>query len=55
MSCSGRSRTCELFGSIENLLGSVDRKLRDAKPAFDRPDYGRAYRAGLRYQFGRGT
>lgn len=42
----------QLFGSIDNMGNSRDRKLALATPTFDRPDYGRMYRAGLRYRFG---
>jgi outer membrane receptor for ferrienterochelin and colicins len=43
----------QLFASVDNLNNSRDEKLGMATPAFDRPDYGRTWRAGLRYQFRR--
>jgi outer membrane receptor for ferrienterochelin and colicins len=39
------------FGAIDNLADSRDPKLNDPQPSFDRPDYGRTYRIGLRYSF----
>lgn len=41
----------EAFGSIDNLADSRDRKLSDFPPSFDRPDYGRMFRVGIRYTF----
>jgi hypothetical protein len=46
-------RGVQLFASVDNLNNSRDAKLELATPAFDRPDYGRTWRAGLRYQFRR--
>lgn len=43
----------QLFGAVDNLADSTDRKLRDASPSFDRPDYGRTFRAGLRFELHR--
>lgn len=40
------------YFTIDNLAGSRDRKLNLATPTFDRPDFGRMYRAGLRWRFG---
>jgi len=40
------------YFTIDNLAGSRDRKLDLATPTFDRPDFGRMYRAGLRWRFG---
>lgn len=40
------------FFTIDNLNNSRDGKLALATPTFDRPDYGRTYRIGLRYRFG---
>lgn len=42
-----------LYGAVDNLFDSTDRKLRQPTPAFDRPDYGRTFRVGLRYSFTR--
>lgn len=42
-------RGIEAFGAIDNLADSTDRKLEAAVPTFDRPDYGRTFRIGLRY------
>lgn len=39
----------QIFGAIDNLAGSTDPKLRQTPAAFDRGDYGRTFRAGLRY------
>lgn len=39
----------QLFGAIDNLADSRDRKLTGAMPTFDRPDYGRTARIGLRF------
>jgi outer membrane receptor for ferrienterochelin and colicins len=40
-----------LFAAIDNLGDSRDRKLTLHQPTFDRPDYGRTFRLGLRYTF----
>jgi outer membrane receptor for ferrienterochelin and colicins len=37
------------FGAVDNLADSRDQKLSQAQPSFDRPDYGRTFRVGLRY------
>jgi outer membrane receptor for ferrienterochelin and colicins len=44
----------QVFGAVNNLADSTDAKLRDPSPSFDRPDYGRTFRIGLRYGFTRG-
>ncbi|MEK7405541.1 MAG: TonB-dependent receptor [Acidobacteriota bacterium] len=44
---------CSIYGTIDNLFDSTDRKLRQPTPTFDRPDYGRTFRIGLRYSFAR--
>ena len=41
----------QAFGAIDNLADSRDRKLDNPVPTFDRPDYGRTFRIGLRYTF----
>ena len=38
--------------SIDNFADSRDQKLSLSTPAFDRPDYGRQYRVGLRWRIG---
>jgi outer membrane receptor for ferrienterochelin and colicins len=43
----GRGLT--LFAAIDNFANSRDRKLQDAQPSFDRNDYGRTFRIGMRY------
>lgn len=43
----------QLFGTIDNLGDSRDRKLAFATPAFERPGYGRMYRLGMRWNFQR--
>ena len=43
----------QAYGAIDNLADSTDRKLHSSTPSFDRPDYGRTLRIGLRYSFGR--
>jgi outer membrane receptor for ferrienterochelin and colicins len=45
----------QAFGAIDNLADSTDRKLNSPIPSFDRPDYGRTFRIGLRYSFTRET
>ncbi len=40
------------FIAADNLNNSRDGKLQLATPTFDRPDYGRTFRVGLRYRFG---
>jgi outer membrane receptor for ferrienterochelin and colicins len=42
-------RGVQVFGAIDNLADSTDAKLNLASPSFDRPDYGRTFRIGLRY------
>lgn len=39
----------QAFGAIDNLADSTDRKTGNPQPTFDRPDYGRTFRIGLRY------
>ena len=43
----------ETFVAVDNFNDSRDGKLQYATPTFDRPDYGRTARVGLRYRFGR--
>lgn len=47
------SRGLQFYAVVDNLANSRDRKLNDPAPTFDRPDFGRTYRIGLRYAFGR--
>ncbi|HEU0120163.1 MAG TPA: TonB-dependent receptor [Bryobacteraceae bacterium] len=42
------------YFTIDNFANSRDGKLALASPTFDRPDYGRTYRVGLRWQYGKG-
>ena len=42
-------RGLQIFGAVNNLADSTDAKLREGSPSFDRPDYGRTFRIGLRY------
>jgi outer membrane receptor for ferrienterochelin and colicins len=44
-------RGFQTFAAIDNLNNSRDGKLQIATPSFDRPDYGRTFRVGLRYRF----
>ena len=46
-------RGASLYASVDNLFDSTDPKLRLAVPTFDRPDYGRTFRVGVRYSFAR--
>lgn len=41
----------ELFLAVDNLFNSRDSKLRLVPATFDRPDFGRAYRVGMRWDF----
>ncbi|MEQ1945989.1 MAG: TonB-dependent receptor [Bryobacteraceae bacterium] len=43
----------QTYFSIDNFANSRDQKLALATPTFDRPDYGRQFRVGLRWQFGK--
>jgi outer membrane receptor for ferrienterochelin and colicins len=42
-------RGFQLFAAVYNLADSTDPKLHNPKPSFDRADYGRTFRVGLRY------
>lgn len=46
-------RGVQLFASIDNIGNSRDRKLANPTPSFDRPDYGRMFRGGIRWSFKR--
>lgn len=46
-------RGIQAYTAVDNLANSRDRKLGNAVPSFDRPDYGRTFRVGLRYSFAR--
>ncbi len=39
-----------VFGAVDNLLDSRDRKLDGTQPTFDRPDFGRTFRVGMRFR-----
>ena len=41
----------QAYVAVDNLNNSRDAKLRLANPTFDRPDYGRTLRVGIRYRF----
>jgi hypothetical protein len=45
-------RGFETFAALDNFNDSRGSKLRLPVPAFDRPDYGRTVRVGLRYRLG---
>ncbi len=45
-------RGIQTFLTADNLNNSRDGKLQLPTPTFDRPDFGRTYRVGLRYRFG---
>jgi len=45
-------RGLQTFLAIDNLNNSRDGKLQLTTPSFDRPDYGRTLRAGMRFRFG---
>jgi len=47
-------RGVETFAAIDNFANSRDGKLAWAQPTFDRPDFGRTFRVGLRYRIPRG-
>ena len=51
--CSKQIKTVAAYASIDNLFDSVDRKLSQTPPTFDRPDYGRTFRVGMRWNFPR--
>ena len=42
----------QAYFAIDNLGDSRDQKLSLATPTYDRPDYGRTFRVGLRWRFG---
>ncbi|MCU0226016.1 MAG: TonB-dependent receptor [Bryobacterales bacterium] len=39
-----------VFGAVDNLMDSRDRKLDNPQPTFDRPDFGRTFRVGMRFR-----
>ncbi len=43
----------QIYGAIDNLANSRDSMLNDAQPGYDRTDYGRTFRVGMRYTLGR--
>lgn len=45
-------RGAQTYFTVDNLANSRDQKLALATATFDRPDYGRQYRIGLRWRFG---
>jgi outer membrane receptor for ferrienterochelin and colicins len=44
-------RGFQTYVAVDNFNNSRDGKLQLAVPTFDRPDYGRTFRVGLRYRF----
>jgi outer membrane cobalamin receptor len=46
------SHGAQAFFTIDNFANSRDQKLAMVSPTFDRPDFGRQYRIGLRWRFG---
>jgi hypothetical protein len=42
----------QAYFSVDNFADSRDQKLSLTTPGFDRPDYGRQYRVGLRWRMG---
>ena len=42
-------RGLQIFGAIDNLADSRDKKLEQNPPSYDRFDYGRTFRIGMRY------
>jgi outer membrane receptor for ferrienterochelin and colicins len=41
----------QMFGAIDNFTNSRDQKLEQTPPSYDRFDYGRTFRIGMRYSF----
>ncbi|WP_263357031.1 TonB-dependent receptor [Acidicapsa ligni] len=41
----------QAYGTIDNLANSRDSLLRQTSPSYDRTDYGRTFRIGMRYTF----
>jgi outer membrane receptor for ferrienterochelin and colicins len=39
-----------LFGAMDNMFNSRDQKLLLPQPSFDRPDFGRTFRVGMRFR-----
>lgn len=39
------------YATLDNLLNSIDRKLGESSATFDRPDFGRGVRIGMRWNF----
>lgn len=46
-------RGASFYTAIDNLFNSRDPGLRDNPPTYNRPDYGRTFRIGIRYTFSR--
>jgi len=47
-------RGVQFYFAVDNLANSRDQKLELATPTFDRPDYGRQYRVGMRLRLNKG-
>jgi len=41
----------QMYGAIDNLADSRDSMLSQTTPSYDRTDYGRTFRIGMRYTF----
>jgi outer membrane receptor protein involved in Fe transport len=41
----------QAYGAIDNLANSRDSLLTQLTPTYDRTDYGRTFRVGVRYTF----
>ncbi len=46
-------RGLQMYFAIDNFANSRDQKLALAAPTFDRPDYGRQFRTGIRWRIGK--
>ena len=49
----GLRRGLEMYGAINNLNNSRDALLAQTTPTYERTDYGRTFRIGMRYTFAR--
>lgn len=47
-------RGASFYAAVDNLFNSRDPALHDNPPTYNRPDYGRTFRVGIRYTFSRG-
>jgi outer membrane receptor for ferrienterochelin and colicins len=51
--CSKQFKGFSAYAAIDNLFDSLDRKLSETPAGFDRPDFGRSLRVGMRWNFPR--